>query len=538
MNHDLLLDEFPEPERYELREAPAYTFDMNRRQFVQVMGAGLLLTMTLRGEAQVRGGGARNQPISARLHIGADGVITVMTSKVEVGQGSRTEITQAAAEELRVPIEQIKLIMADTAAVPDDGGTAGSRTTPSTLPAVQRGCAAARAMLIALAAKKWSADPSKLIAKAGRVTDPESKRGITYGELAAAEGYDEAIAQTIPADIQLTPVEKYEVLGKSVPCVNSLAVVTGQQRYTPDIRLPGMLYGAVLRAPAYNATLKSVDLSPAKAMEGVIAVHDGDFVGVAAPTLTQAEAARDAIKAEWDIQPHPPSKNLGQYLKEHTSQSEGGGGRGRSSPGKGNVALGLAAAAKKLEASYDIAYIQHAPMETRAALAQWENGGLTVWTGSQMPSRVAGDLARTFRVPAEKVRVVIPDTGGGFGGKHSGECAVEAARLAKAAGKPVSLQWSREEEFAWAYFRPAGLIEIAAGLDSEGKIVAWDFTNYNSGGSAIASPYDAPHIRTQFKSCDQPLRSGSYRALASTANIFARESFIDELCAAAGADPL
>ena len=134
--------------------------------------------------------------------------------------------------------------------------------------------------------------------------------------------------------------------------------------------------------------------------------------------------------------------------------------------------------------------------------------------------------------------MIVPDTGGGFGGKHSGEAAVEAARLAKAAGKPVSLRWTREEEFTWAYCRPAGLIEVRAGLDDDGKLAAWDFTNYNSGESALDSPYESPHGRTRFLASDSPLRQGSYRALASTANTFARESAMDELAALAGADPL
>jgi isoquinoline 1-oxidoreductase len=177
-------------------------------------------------------------------------------------------------------------------------------------------------------------------------------------------------------------------------------------------------------------------------------------------------------------------------------------------------------------------------LEPRAAVAEWTDGKLAVWTGSQQPSRVQSDLVQAFRMSAEKVRVIVPDTGGGFGGKHSGEAAVEAARLAKAAGKPVSLRWTREEEFTWAYCRPAGLIEIAAGLDDDGKIVAWDFANYNSGESAIESPYESPNGRTRFFQTDSPLRQGSYRGLASTANTFARESAIDELAHLAKMDPL
>ena len=177
-------------------------------------------------------------------------------------------------------------------------------------------------------------------------------------------------------------------------------------------------------------------------------------------------------------------------------------------------------------------------MEPRAAVAEWADGKLTVWTGSQQPMRVRGELMEAFRLSAENVRVIVPDTGGGFGGKHTGEAAVEAARLAQAAGKPVSLRWTREEEFVWAYCRPAGLIEVEAGVDAAGKLTAWSFTNYNSGGSAIDTPYHVPHGKTQFLAADSPLRQGSYRALASTANTFARESAMDELAAQAGVDPL
>jgi isoquinoline 1-oxidoreductase len=151
---------------------------------------------------------------------------------------------------------------------------------------------------------------------------------------------------------------------------------------------------------------------------------------------------------------------------------------------------------------------------------------------------VREDLARSFRVGREHVRVIVPDTGGGFGGKHSGEAAVEAARLALAAKKPVCVRWTREDEFTWAYFRPAGVIDVAGGLDAQGGLVAWEHVNFNSGASAIGTPYQVPNTSTEFKSCEQPLRSGSYRALASTANTFARESFMDELAEAAGADPL
>jgi isoquinoline 1-oxidoreductase len=177
-------------------------------------------------------------------------------------------------------------------------------------------------------------------------------------------------------------------------------------------------------------------------------------------------------------------------------------------------------------------------METRAALAEWQDGQLTVWTGTQNPFGHKSELVRAFRLPDDKVRVIVPDTGGGFGGKHTGEVSVEAARLAKAAGKPVALKWTRTEEFTWAVFRPAAVIDAEATLDAEGKLTSWYFININSGGSAVDTPYRAGRTACRSVNSDPPLRHGSYRALAATANNFARECFMDELAAAAGADPL
>jgi isoquinoline 1-oxidoreductase len=202
------------------------------------------------------------------------------------------------------------------------------------------------------------------------------------------------------------------------------------------------------------------------------------------------------------------------------------------------LAESLAAAHQKLEQTYTIAYIAHAPLEPRAAVAEWKDGKLTVWTGTQRPFGVRGELVNAFRIPETSVRVIVPDTGSGYGGKHSGEMAVEAARLAKAAGKPVKLVWSREEEFTWAYFRPAGVIDVTSGVSKDGVITAWDFHNYNSGSAGLRPVYAIQNQRNEFHRSDSPLRQGSYRALASTANHFAREVHIDELAHSLKMDPL
>lgn len=536
MNPNQIRDGNLTAEQQESVASVKYEFGLSRREVVQALGAGLLITVLPQlatGQSR-RGGGGRGSfggqgaaNVAARVHIDRDGAITVMTGKVEGGQGARAELSQAAAEELRVPVGRIRLVMADTGLVPDDGITAGSRTTPATVPAVRQGCATARNLLMELAGKKWSVAAENLAVRDGRIT-ADGGREITYADLAAGAEAAEAFKRSIPADVVLTPVKEWKVLGTSVPRPNGRDLLNGTHRFPSDIVRPGMLYGKVLRAPSYGAKLKSIDLAPAKAMKDVVVVQDGDFVGVVAPTAFEAEKTLSAIAATatWETSPHPSHSEVFDYLRKHA--------RAPDNP----FAEELAKAARKLRQTYHVAYVQHAPLEPRVAVAEWQDGKLTVWTGSQAPFGCHGELVRTFRLDDKQVRVIVPDFGGGFGGKHTGEVGVEAARLAKAAGRPVRLRWTRQEEFTWAYFRPAAVIDVEAGLDSAGKLTCWHFVNINSGGAAVDTPYAIAKARSQFVQSDSPLRQGSYRTLAATANNFARESFMDELAAAAGRDPL
>ena len=513
---------------------------ISRRSFVQVLGAGLLIGVSAPAlEAQSRRGGRGGRggfmgrgaaTIAARVHIAKDGAITVMAGKVEAGQGARAELTQVAAEELRLSADRVALILADTALVPDDGMTAGSGTTPRTVPAVRAGAAAARELLVALACQQWNANSDSVQVHDGRIIHPQNHRELTYADLAAKDDL-KSFAQPIPAGVTVTPVAQWKVMGTPVARPNRRDLVTGAHQYPSDISRSGMLYGKVLRLPSYGAKLTAIDLSPAQKMKDVAVTRDGDFVGVAAPTRFLAEQALAAAAktASWQTASSPPSsEQIFDYLREHTR------GGVPSNP----FADDLANAAKSLKQTYHVAYIQHAPLEPRAAVAEWTGDKLTVWTGTQNPFGVQNELAGALNVPPDHVRVIVPDFGGGFGGKHSGEAAVEAARLAKAVGRPVSLRWTREEEFTWAYFRPAGVIDLAAGLDPSGAITAWHHVNINSGPSSMNTPYRIAKARSQFVQTDSPLRSGSYRALAATANTFARECFMDELAAAAGRDPL
>jgi isoquinoline 1-oxidoreductase len=299
-----------------------------------------------------------------------------------------------------------------------------------------------------------------------------------------------------------------------------------------------MLHGKVLRPPAFKATLVSVKTADAEAMPGVKVIRDGDFVGVVAPTEHVATEALAALQAEWKTVPQIEGKDLFKHLKEK-ARPGGGGGFGRGGGGnRGSVKDGLASADHKLEATYTIAYIAHVPLEPRASVAEWSDGQLTVWTGTQRPFGVRGELATAFGLGQDRVRVIVPDMGSGYGGKHSGECAIETARLARGAGKPVKLVWTRQEEFTWGYFRPGGVIDVNGGIGKDGKLTAWEQHNYNSGPSSLASPYVVANHRAEFHASDPPLRQGAYRALAATANTFARESHMDDLARLAGIDPL
>ncbi|HVN09649.1 MAG TPA: molybdopterin cofactor-binding domain-containing protein [Patescibacteria group bacterium] len=527
-----------EPERFEFREGSFHHFEWSRRDFFKLSGSGVAVlliatqaaTAQESGRAREFGGHPLPREISAWLHVGEDGAVTVFTGKVEVGQNIRTSLAQSVADELRVPFASVRLVMGDTTRTPWDMGTFGSRTTPTMTPQLRRAASALRDLLVELAAKQWNAAPAGLSAADGKVLDHASGRSATYAELARGQ----TLAQDIPAEDPITPASAWTVAGQPLPKVDGRDFVTGRHRYTPDIRPEGVLCGRVLRPPSFGATLISLDAREAQAMSGVTVVHDGDFVGVTTPRLRDADRALAALHAEWKAVPQPSSRDLFDYLKKNVEET----GERRSNHETGSVDSALAQAAHHLEQTYTVSYIAHAPLEPRAAVAEWKDGSLTVWTGSQRPFAVRDELADAFHLSSDRVRVIVPDTGSAYGGKHTGEAAVEAARLARAAGRPVSLMWSREEEFTWAYFRPAGVMEVKSGISSDGRLTAWEFHNYNSGASGIGTPYAVENQRIEYHPVRSPLRQGSYRGLAATANHFARESHMDELARAAGIDPL
>ena len=479
----------------------------------------------------------------AWLHVGPDGTVTAATGKVEGGQGTRDTLALRIAGELRVRPDSVQVVMGDTGMVPYDEGTFGSRSMPDVLPLLRRAAAAALRVLRTLAAERFGLPVSDLTAVDGKVAGPDGAPVATYGQLVVgARRRETARADEQVTDAAAWGAERYPVRA------TALDVVTGRKRFPSDLTMPGMRHGCVLRPPAHGAVLKHAvlkqavlehsvleHLNPAELPE-VLVVHEGEFAGVVAPTARAARAAVAALAraAAWDMPPEEPAPGeLEDWLRSHPAP------RGRDfRETTGDVDTALAAGPLRLSATYTAAYIAHVPLEPRAALAWWDTGRLTVHVGTSTPFRTRAELAAALELDEADIRVIVPDYGGGFGGKHGPRVALEAALLARAAGCPVKVAWSREEEFRAGYLRPAAVIDVASSADAEGRLTGWSLVNINSGASALATPYHVPNTRLDFQPARSPLPQGSYRALAATANNFARESHMDEMALLAGADPL
>lgn len=480
-----------------------------------------------------RSGWGWSTPGGARLTLDSNGLVRAYTGKVDGGQGNRVSLTRMVAAELSVSTSMIRLEMGDTEVAPFDLGTFGSRSTPDVGHALRLLAVETRRALLMEAARRWDVSPDGLVAAGGSVRDPVTGREIAFGAL-VADG---------PRTIEVDPDEALDTALAGLAGVDPtqlrqglVRAVTGMKQFPSDIRLPGLLHGAVLRPPAYGARLRHVDTAAARQLPGVTVVEADGFVGVVAASQSAARAALRSVASEWEPVDGPGDVGLASYLRDHPVDSPDWGGSVRREAG--DVDAARVGSAVRLEATYTTPYIAHVPMEPRVALAQVGADRVTVWVGSQRPFGVRSEVAAALGLPEERVRVVVPDFGGGFGGKHSGDVAVEAARLSQAAGAPVRVAWTREEEFRWAYLRPAAVIDVRSAATADGFLTGWSFININSGAAGLFSPYVVANRREQFQPADSPLRQGSYRALAATANNFARESHIDEMSAALRLDPL
>jgi nicotinate dehydrogenase subunit B len=548
-------------------DAPVFS----RRQFTAGLGA-IIVAFSLDpkfavGQERLPGSLQTNRKLDGWIRINADGTATVFTGKVELGQGILTALKQIAAEELDLPLARIRMISGDTSQTPNEGQTAGSQSVENSGTALRMAGAEVRALLLDLAAKRLDVASDRLTAVDGVISAPDGRQ-IGYGGLVASLDLNrEATAKATPK-----PAASHKIVGKSIPRLDIPAKVTGGVAFVQDIRLPDTLHGRVIRPPRYGSKLDSVDEAAARAVPGVVAVvRDGSFLGVVAEREEQAIKARDALlkSAKWTLGPElPDPARLFEVIKSLPSKDATIG-----------VKEGVAPAdARTFEAFYTKPYMAHASIGPSCAVAAFKDDRMTVWTHSQGVFPLRAELVKTLKMPAAAIRCVHMEGSGCYGHNGADDVAVDAALLARAVpGRPVRLQWMRDDEFRWEPYGPAMVMHAKAALGGDGRIADWEYEVWSNshatrpqstdgtnvlaawylaepqkmgpptsppqpagGGDRNAIPlYDFPRQRVIHHFVqDMPIRVSALRTLGAYANVFALESFMDELAAAAGADPV
>jgi isoquinoline 1-oxidoreductase len=470
------------------------------------------------------------------LTVRPDGTVVAYAGKVEYGQGIRTGLAIEVADELRVPLSSVEVVLGDTAQAPWDMGTFGSQSTARVGLQLRKAAATAREALLDLAADRLDLPAGELTAASGRIaSNADESRGATYAELIGGA----SIEHDILDDVALTRSADFTVMGKTHARIDAEARVTGQAKYSQDITIDGMLFAAVLRPPWRHARFTTVDTSVAERMPGVAqVVQDEHLVAVLADTDEHAARAAQMLTADWSApEDHTSTLDLPELLVSS-------GHDPFVTQEAGDLDEGFRAASGVLEATYFVPYVSNAPMEPRAAVAAWDGDRLTVWAGTQRPFGIRTELAERFGIDEHDVRVIAPEIGGGFGSKSPYPVAHEAARLARIAGRPVRVAYTRAEDMIYATMRPAAVITIKSGFTTDGRLTAYECHAYHAGDRPFLgrrgsdSPYDHPHTKVTTYTSDSPLATGSYRSLGAAANHFAREVHIDEVAAVTGLDPV
>ena len=513
---------------------------MQRRDFFKLIGSGIIVCFMPRCASDGTPLAApleRDLPkdYNAFLLIGEDGTVSCFTGKIEMGQGIITSLVQMMADELNVPIEKIKLVMGDTDLCPWDGGTWGSTTTRHFGPSMRAALAEGKGVLLELASEKLKVPVSQLTVNDGVITDTANPaNSVTYAELAKGKKIERFLKEK-PSPEDYT---KYTFVGKSYRRMDAKVKVTGEAKFTGDIKVPGMVFARILRPPSHGAKLTTVDTSGAEKVEGAKVVRDGDLIAVLHENRDKADEALVRIKADYTYNELPVNdKTVFEYMLKSDSYAN-------VETSSGDLEAGKKLCDKTFETVVHDPYLAHSPIETHAALAQFEGGKMTVWASTQTPYPLQDELAGVLALPLEKVRVIVPFVGGGFGGKSTNYQAVEAAKLAKLSGKPVMVMCTRDEEFFKDNFHPAGVITIKSGIDKEGMIKYWEYDTYYCGTRGTEILYDVPnlkltdHDRKENGPLIHPFDTGPWRAPNNNTNTFAREMQVDLMAAAAGIDPL
>jgi len=506
---------------------------LSRRDFLKISGNGIFIFFisgAFGAVALQQRGRTYPTDFNAYLKIGDDGRVSLFCSKIEMGQGIITSMAQMLAEELDVALESIDMVMGDTMLCPWDGGTTGSRSTKYYGPPLRKAGAEARAILLQLASEQLNKSPERLVVKNGVVSDKSNAEiKVTYAQLVKGKQIDRHIS-----DVLIKSITEHTVSGTPIMRTDARPKVTGEAKFTCDIMLPGMLHAKILRPPSHDAILESVDVSKAQNTNGAIVIQEDDLIAVLHEYPELAENALASVSAKWDVpEPKVDNQSIFDYLKKAAPE-------GRIYVENGNLPDGHIATKKRVKSEYYNHYVAHAPIEPYTVLAQVEDEQVTVWASTQAPFRVRGTVAETLDIPEDKVHVITPFVGGGFGGKKTGQQISEAVILSKISGHPVKLAWTRKEEFFYDAFRPAALVQLESGINAEGHITFWECDILFTGSRSSEPIYNIPHFRVNTRSTRgvHPFSTGAWRGPGSNTNVFAMESHTDILAQAAGLDPL
>jgi CO/xanthine dehydrogenase Mo-binding subunit len=536
-------------------------------------GPGLGYHIVEGGGSPLPGSLETNRRLSQWLRLTADGMVEVHSGKVEIGQGILTAIAQIVADELDVEMARIRMVPATTASSPNEGVTSGSLSIQHSGMALRYACAEARALYLEAAAQKLGVAAQSLKVEDGDIVGPGNLR-TSYWELAGQETGGGLLERDATARVAPKPAAARRLAGAAAERVDIPDKVFGRPRFIHDLALPGLLHARVLRPPSPGATLTALDEGKAKAVPGVVAtVRDGSFAGIVAETEDAALAGLRALAASATWQPGealPDESDLRGWIRSQPVETTPINIREAAAPGR---------VARTVRREYGRPFIAHASMAPSCAIAHWTDSGVRIWTHTQGIYNLRADLELIFGLPPERIVVEHAEGAGCYGQNGADDVALEAALLARAApGRPVRLQWSREDEMAWAPMGAAQIVDLEADLDERGEIVAWRHDVWGNGhvsrpgrGNSprlqaawqLAKPfprlvavnpplaggggsernatpgYDLPAWRvTNHRLLTMPIRTSSLRTLGAFANVFAIESFMDELAAGRGEDPL
>jgi isoquinoline 1-oxidoreductase beta subunit len=537
----------------------------SRREILKTAGAsGLVLSFAVAGKGQAQNAGAAAaQPINTYVRVAPDGIVTIVNKNPEIGQGIKTMLPMLIAEELDVTWDKVRIEQADND--PKAYGrqfAGGSMATPLHWEELRRVGAVARAMMIQAAATAWNCPPGECSTTAGTVIHASTGRKSSYGSLAAQCAN---VPVPDPKTLPLKDPKDYKIIGRAIPQYDTPKIVTGQPLFGIDVRRPGMLYATYEKAPVFAAGVKGADLAAAQSVKGVrkAFVVKGDSnalqpaagqigagllpgVAVVADTWWAAKKGRDRLNVQWED--HPTSQQSSEGFAAKAKELAAGKPQ-RTPRNDGDVDGALKSAAKTVEAAYSYPFLAHAPMEPQNCTAEWKDGKLEIWAPTQNPEPGRQLCAKTLGIKPEDITIHMTRCGGGFGRRLANDYMVEAAWIAREAGAPVKLVWTREDDMRHDIYRPAGFHFLRGGVDAQGNVTAFHdhFVSFGEGSgfapSAGMGPMEyparfVPNCKIDVSVMPLGVPTGPLRAPGSNALAFVMQSFIDELAHAANADPL